>query len=58
MTNTAPRTGSVRKPAPPSKEADRRAHDDALRAQDSPKPHGDELIDAINPLRHVAKDLT
>jgi hypothetical protein len=58
MTNTAPKLGSVRKPAPTSKEAEKRAHDDALRAQDSPKPHGDELIDAINPLRHVAKDLT
>jgi hypothetical protein len=31
---------------------------DALRSVDSPKPHGDKLLDVINPLRHVAKDLT
>jgi hypothetical protein len=31
---------------------------DALRSIDSPKPHGDKLLDVINPLRHVAKDLT
>ena len=57
MTNTAPRSDSVRKPRA-TESAEKRAHDDALRAHDSPKPHGDELIDAINPLRHVAKDLT
>ena len=25
---------------------------------DSPKSQGDDLLDVINPLRHVAKDLT
>jgi hypothetical protein len=52
-----PRTPQSRTRKPPRHDAQAQ-RDDALRSADSPTPHGDKLLDLINPLHHVAKDLT
>ncbi len=66
-----PRTSAKPKPGPEKprsqrpanpyrdpKKLPRQAVQKLTPSPDSPKPHGDDLLDVINPLRHVAKDLT
>jgi hypothetical protein len=59
-TSAQPNTDNRRphRPRPARHDPEARPRPDAAPAPDSPKPHGDDLLDAINPLRHVAKDLT
>jgi hypothetical protein len=63
-TSAKPETGAetrrTQRPArnPAHRDSKARPRQDVAPSPDSPKPHGDKLLDLINPLRHVAKDLT